>query len=120
MVRAGLIRQLGAGLWTYLPAGRRVERKVEAILREEMERIGCQEMLMPVLQPAEPWKKTGRYEIDELLKLEDLKGAPMVLAMTHEESGTFHGARGVRSYRYLPRRLFEIQTNERGEPRPRA
>jgi prolyl-tRNA synthetase len=120
MVRAGLIRQLGAGLWTYLPAGLRVKRKVEAILREEMESIGCQEMLMPVLQPAEPWKKTGRYEIDELFKLEDRKGAPMVLAMTHEECVTYHVAREVRSYRDLPLMLFHIQTKERDEPRPRA
>src|SRR5262245_61032901 len=85
MVRAGLIRQLGAGLWTYLPAGYRSIRKVEAILREEMEAIGAQEVLMPVLQPAEPWKETGRYAIDELFKLEDRRGAEMVLAMTHEE-----------------------------------
>jgi prolyl-tRNA synthetase len=120
MVRAGLIRQLGAGLWTYLPAGWRVQRKVEAILREEMEGIGCQEMLMPVLQPAEPWKKTGRYAIDELFKLEDRKGAEMVLAMTHEECVTQHVAREVRSYRDLPLMLFHIQTKERDEPRPRA
>ena len=120
MVRAGLIRQLGAGLWTYLPAGWRVVRKVEAILREEMEAIGCQEMLMPILQPAEPWRKTGRYEIDELFKLEDRKGAPMVLAMTHEECVTHHVAREVRSYRDLPLMLFHIQTKERDEPRPRA
>jgi prolyl-tRNA synthetase len=120
MVRAGLIRQLGAGLWTYLPAGWRVERKVEAILREEMERIGCQEMLMPVLQPAEPWKKTGRWAIEELFKLEDRKGAEMALAMTHEECVTFHVAREVRSYRDLPLMLFQIQTKERDEPRPRA
>ena len=120
MVRAGLIRQLGAGLWTYLPAGWRVHRKVEAVIREEMERIGCQEMLMPVLQPAEPWKTTGRYEIDELFKLEDRKGAPMVLAMTHEECLTYHVAREVRSYRDLPLMLFHIQTKERDEPRPRA
>ncbi len=120
MVRAGLIRQLGTGLWTYLPAGLRVKRKVEAILREEMESIGCQEMLMPVLQPADPWKKTGRYEIDELFKLEDRKGAPMVLAMTHEECVTYHVAREVRSYRDLPLMLFHIQTKERDEPRPRA
>jgi prolyl-tRNA synthetase len=120
MVRAGLIRQLGAGLWTYLPAGYRVVRKVEAILREEMEGIGCQEMLMPVLQPAEPWKETGRYAIDELFKLEDRKGAPMVLAMTHEECVTYHVAREVRSYRDLPLMLFHIQTKERDEPRPRA
>jgi prolyl-tRNA synthetase len=120
MVRAGLIRQLGAGLWTYLPAGWRVERKVEAIIREEMEGIGCQEMLMPVLQPAENWEKTGRYAIDELFKLEDRKGSPMVLAMTHEEAVTYHVAREVRSYRDLPLMLFQIQTKERDEPRPRA
>ncbi len=120
MVRAGLIRQLGAGLWTYLPAGWRVQRKVEAILREEMEAIGCQEMLMPVLQPAEPWERTGRYAIEELFKLEDRRGAPMVLAMTHEECVTHHVAREVRSYRDLPQMLFHIQTKERDEPRPRA
>lgn len=120
MVRAGLVRQLGAGLWTYLPAGWRVVRRVEAIIREEMEGIGCQEMLMPVLQPAENWEKTGRYAIDELFKLEDRKGSPMVLAMTHEEAVTYHVAREVRSYRDLPLMLFHIQTKERDEPRPRA
>jgi len=120
MVRAGLIRQLGAGLWSYLPAGWRVERKVEQIIREEMEGIGCQEMLMPVLMPAENWKKTGRYAIEELFKLEDRKGAPMVLAMTHEEAVTDHVGREVRSYRDLPLMLFHIQTKERDEPRPRA
>jgi prolyl-tRNA synthetase len=120
MVRAGLIRQLGAGLWTYLPAGWRVQRKVEAILREEMVGIGCQEMLMPVLQPAEAWKTTGRYAIEELFKLEDRKGAEMVLAMTHEECVTSHVGREVRSYRDLPLMLFQIQTKERDEPRPRA
>jgi prolyl-tRNA synthetase len=119
-VRAGLIRQLGTGLWTYLPAGWRVERKVEAIIREEMEAIGCQEMLLPLLQPAEPWKKTGRYAIDELFKLEDRKGSPLVLAMTHEEAITTHVARDVRSYRDMPFSIFQIQTKERDEPRPRA
>ncbi len=120
MVRAGLIRQVGAGLWSYLPAGLRVERKVEAILREEMASIGCQEMLMPVLQPAENWEKTGRYSIDELFKLEDRKGSPMVLAMTHEECVTDHVAREVRSYRDLPLMLYHLQVKERDEPRPRA
>jgi prolyl-tRNA synthetase len=120
MVRAGLIRQLGAGLWTYLPAGWRVQRKVEGILREEMEGIGAQEMLMPVLQPAEAWKKTGRWAIEELFKLEDRRGAEMVLAMTHEECVTYHVAREVRSYRDLPIMVFQIQTKERDEPRPRA
>jgi len=120
MVRAGLIRQLGAGLWTYLPAGRRVMRKVEAILRGEMEAIGCQEILMPVLQPAELWEKTGRYAIEELFKLEDRRGAPMVLAMTHEECVTYQVGREVRSYRNLPLMVFHLQTKERDEPRPRA
>jgi prolyl-tRNA synthetase len=120
MVRAGLVRQLGAGLWTYLPAGWRSIRKVEAILREEMEAIGCQEMLMPVMQPAEIWERTGRYSIEELFKLQDRKGAPLVLAMTHEECLTFHVSREVRSYRDLPLMLFHIQTKERDEPRPRA
>ena len=120
MVRAGLIRQVGAGLWSYLPAGWRVHRRVEAILREEMEAIGCQEMLMPVLQPAENWEKTGRYGIEELFKLEDRKGSPMVLAMTHEECVTYHVAKEVRSYRDLPLMLYHLQTKERDEPRPRA
>jgi prolyl-tRNA synthetase len=120
MVRAGLIRQLGAGLWTYLPAGWRSIRKIERVLREEMEAIGCQEMLMPVMQPAENWEKTGRYGIDELFKLEDRKGSPLVLAMTHEEAVTHHVAREVRSYRDLPLMLFHLQTKERDEPRPRA
>jgi prolyl-tRNA synthetase len=120
MVRAGLIRQVGAGLWTYLPAGWRTVRKVERVIREEMEAIGCQEMLMPVLQPAELWQKTGRYEIEELFKLEDRKGSPLVLALTHEEAVTYHVAREVRSYRDLPLMLFHIQTKERDEARPRA
>jgi prolyl-tRNA synthetase len=120
MVRAGLVRQVGSGLWSYLPAGWRAHRRVEAIIREEMEAIGCQEMLMPVLQPSEAWEKTGRYAIDELFKLEDRRGAAMVLAMTHEECVTQHVAREVRSYRDLPLMLFHIQTKERDEPRPRA
>jgi prolyl-tRNA synthetase len=120
MVRAGLIRQLGSGLWTYLPAGFRVIRKVEAVIREEMEAIGAQEMLMPILQPAELWKRSGRYQIDELFKLHDRKDAPMVLALSHEEALTYHVSREVRSYRELPMILFHIQTKERDEPRPRA
>ena len=120
MVRAGLVRQLGAGLWTWLPAGYRVIKKVEAVIREEMDAIGGQEMLMPVLQPAEPWQQTGRYEIDELFKLDDRKGSPHVLAMTHEEALTFHVAREIRSYRELPKILYHLQLKERDEPRPRA
>src|SRR5207302_3719036 len=74
----------------------------------------------PVLHPAEPWRRTGRYEIDELFKLEDRKGAPMVLALTHEEIVTLHVASAVRSYRDLPLILYHFQTKERDEPRPRA
>ena len=120
MVRAGLVRQLGAGLWTWLPAGYRVIKRVEAIIRSEIDAIGGQEMLMPVLQPAEPWRRTGRYEIDELFKLTDRKGSEHVLAMTHEEALTFHVAREIRSYRELPKILYHLQVKERDEPRPRA
>src|SRR5918999_5472969 len=120
MVRAGLVRQLGAGMWTYLPAGWRAHQKAAQIVREELDRIGAHEMLMPVLQPAELWRQTGRYDIDELFKLQDRKGAEHVLAMTHEEAVTFHVGRAVRSYRDLPLILYHIQTKERDEPRPRA
>jgi prolyl-tRNA synthetase len=120
VVRAGLARQLGSGLWTYLPAGWRVHERVVQIVREEIDAIGGQEMSMPVLHPAELWQRTGRYEIDELFKLKDRKGADMVLAMTHEEVVTFHVASLVRSYRDLPLILYHFQTKERDEPRPRA
>jgi prolyl-tRNA synthetase len=120
MVRAGLVRQLGAGLWTWLPAGYRSIRRVQSIIREEMDAIGGQEMLMPLLQPAEPWRKTGRYGIEELFKLKDRKGSDHVLAMTHEEALTFHVAGDVRSYRELPKILYHLQVKERDEARPRA
>ena len=120
MMRAGLIRQLGAGLWTFLPAGYRVVKKVEAIIREEIDAIGGQEMLMPVLQPAELWKRTGRYGIEELFKLKDRRDAPLVLAMTNEDALAFHISRDLRSYRELPKILYHIQTKERDEPRPRG
>ena len=120
MVRAGLIRQVGSGLWTWLPAGWRVHRRIEQIVREELDAIGAQELLMPVLMPADPWRRTGRYEIDELFKLKDRRGADMVLAMTHEECVTLHVAQLVRSYRDLPFSLYHFQTKERDEPRPRA
>jgi prolyl-tRNA synthetase len=120
MVRAGLVRQLGAGMWTWLPAGWRVHQRVVQIIREEMDAIGGQEMLMPVLQPAEPWRKTGRIEIEELFKLTDRKGSELVLAMTHEEAVTSHIAQAVRSYRDLPLIVYHFQVKERDEPRPRA
>jgi prolyl-tRNA synthetase len=120
MVRAGLIRQMAAGLWTWLPAGWRVHERVVQIVREEMDAIGGREMLMPVLQPADPWRKTGRLEIEELFKLKDRKGSELVLAMTHEEAVTLHVAQTVRSYRDLPLILYHFQLKERDEPRPRA
>ncbi len=120
MVRAGLVRQLGAGLWTWLPAGHRVLTNVIGIVREEMNAIGGQELLVPVLQPAGLWQSTGRYEIDELMKLDDRKGSPHVLAMTHEEGLAFHMSHDIRSYRDLPLFLYQFQVKERDEPRPRA
>ncbi len=120
LVRAGMVRQLAAGLWTFLPAGWRVHRRVEQIIREELDAIGAHEMLLPVLQPADIWKRSGRYEIDELFKLTDRRDAELVLAMTHEEPLTYHVAREVRSYRDLPLILYHLQTKERDEPRPRA
>jgi prolyl-tRNA synthetase len=122
MVRAGLIRQVGSGLWSWLPAGWRVHRKAEQIVREEIDAIGGQEMLMPVLLPADYWKRSGRYESvgAELFRLRDRRDAEMVLAMTEEEIVTSHVASAVRSWRDLPLILYHIQTKERDEPRPRA
>jgi prolyl-tRNA synthetase len=122
MVRAGLIRQVGSGLWSWLPAGWRVHRKAEQVVREEIDAIGGQEMLMPVLLPADLWKRSGRYESvgAELFRLRDRREAEMVLAMTHEEVVTLHVANAVRSWRDLPLILYHFQTKERDEPRPRA
>ncbi len=120
MVRAGLIRQIGAGLWTWLPAGWRTHQRVVQIVREEMDAIGGQEILMPVLQPADYWRRSGRYEIDELFKLKDRRDADLVLGMTSEELVTAHAASTMRSYRDLPRILYHFQIKERDEPRPRA
>ncbi len=120
MVRAGLIRQIGSGLWSWLPAGWRVHQRIVGIVREEMNAIGGQEMLMPVMHPAEPWRRTGRYAIEEMFKLKDRRGADMVLAMTHEEIVTGHVAAAIQSYRKLPLILYHFQVKERDEPRPRA
>ena len=120
MVRAGLTRQVGAGLWSWLPAGWRAHQRIVQIVREEIDAIGGQEMLMPVLNPAEPWKRSGRYAIDELFKLQDRRSAELVLALSHEEIVTGHVAQVVRSYRDLPLILYHFQTKERDEPRPRA
>ena len=101
MVRAGMVRQMGTGLWTYLPAGWRSHRKVEEIMRQEMDGIGGQEMLMPIMQPAGALdRRPAASEIEELFKLEDRKGSPLVLAMTHEEMHHLpHRRRGA----FLPR-----------------
>jgi prolyl-tRNA synthetase len=120
MVRAGLVRQVGAGIWSWLPAGWRVHRRAEQVIREELDAIGAQEMLMPVLQPADLWRRSGRYGMDEQFRLEDRRGAELVLAMTHEENVTLHVSRFVRSYRDLPFILYHFQVKERDEPRPRA
>jgi prolyl-tRNA synthetase len=120
LVRAGLARQLGSGLWSWLPAGWRVHENVSQIIREELDAIGAQEMLMPVLNPAEIWQRSGRYPIEELFKLQDRRGAELVLALSHEEAATTHVAQVVRSYRDLPFSLYHFQVKERDEPRPRA
>ena len=119
LVRGGFIRQVSAGIWTYLPLGWRVHRKVEQIIREEMDAIGGQEMLMPLLTPAELWQKSGRYVIPELFKLHDRAGREFVLPMTHEETVTFH-AREIQSYRELPKILYHLSVKDRDEPRPRG
>jgi prolyl-tRNA synthetase len=119
LVRGGFIRQVSAGIWTFLPLGWKVHENVVQIIREEMNAIGAQELLMPVLTPAELWQRTGRYDIPELFKLSDRNGRPYVLPLTHEETITFH-AREIRSYRDLPQMLYHFQTKERDEPRPRA
>jgi prolyl-tRNA synthetase len=120
LVRAGFVRQIGAGLYSYLPLGWRVHRRVEQIIREEMDAIGGQEMLMPVLHPAELWRRSGRYVIPELFKLQDRVGRDLVLSMTHEEVIALHAAEVIRSYRDLPQTWYHIQTKERDEPRPQG
>jgi prolyl-tRNA synthetase len=119
LVRGGFIRQVSAGLWTFLPLGWRVHEKVVRIVREEQNAIGAQEMSMPVVTPAELWQATGRYSIPELWKIEDRMGRPFVLALTHEETVTYH-AREIRSYRELPQMLYHFQTKVRDEARPRG
>ena len=119
LVRGAFIRQVSTGVWTFLPLGWRVHEKVVQIIREEMDAIGSQEMLMPVLTPAELWEATGRYKYPEVFKLTDRNNKRFVLPMTHEETIAFH-AREIRSYRDLPQMLYHFQTKDRDEPRPRA
>ena len=122
MLRAGLVRQVAAGIFEYLPLGLRSKKKIEAILREEMDAIDGQEIVMPVVQPAALWKRSGRwYEIgDDLARLTDRGGRDLVLGMTHEEVITELAAGVINSYRQLPLMLYQIQTKFRDEPRPRG
>ncbi|MFL5924736.1 MAG: proline--tRNA ligase [Gaiellaceae bacterium] len=119
LARGGFIRQVAAGLWTFMPLGWRVHRKVEQIIREELDAFGAQEILMPVLTPAELWKTTGRIGIPELFKLKDRTGRDYILPLTHEETVAFHG-REIQSYRELPQIWYHFQTKDRDEPRPRG
>lgn len=122
LVRAGFIRQLGAGIYTYLPLARRSMTKIENIMREEINAIGGQEITMPVVQPADLWKETRRwYQIGpELGRFKDKNDRDMVLAMTHEEVVGDLVRREIHSYRQLPRLIYHIQTKWRDDPRPRA
>ncbi|MEJ2710839.1 MAG: proline--tRNA ligase, partial [Anaerolineales bacterium] len=122
LVRAGFIRQLAAGIFSYLPLARRSLTKIENIMREEINAIGGQEITMPVIQPADLWKETRRwYQIDaELGRLKDRGGRDMVLAMTHEEAATELVRKEIQSYRQLPQLIYHIQTKWRDDPRPRA
>ena len=119
LVRGGFIRQVSAGLWTFMPLGWRVHRKVEQIIREEMDAIGGQEMQMPVLTPRELWEATGRIAIPEIFHLQDRTGRKLILPLTHEETVTFH-AREIQSYKELPQLWYHFQTKDRDEPRPRG
>ncbi|MEA3488718.1 MAG: proline--tRNA ligase [Candidatus Omnitrophota bacterium] len=121
MVRAGLIRRLFAGAYTYLPAGYKVLRKAENMIREEMNRAGAEELLMPALQPPELWKKTGRYDDmgEVMIKYRDRHGKEVALGPTHEEVITDLVSGEVRSYKGLPLTLYQIQTKFRDEVRPR-
>ncbi|MGH9885898.1 MAG: proline--tRNA ligase, partial [bacterium] len=122
MLRAGLIRQLGAGIYSKLPLAERIARKIEAIVREEMTRIGAQEFRLPMLHPAEPWKESGRWDSvgDELFRLRDRRETDMALAMTAEEIFTTLARDGLRSYRQLPQIWYQIGTKFRDEPRPKS
>ena len=122
MLKAGLVQQVASGVYSYLPLAWRSLRKIENIIREEMDAAGGQELMMPALQPTELWEQTGRRAAfgDNLFSLEDRRGRPMVLAPTHEEVVTSIVRANVQSYRDLPVILYQIQTKFRDEPRPRA
>jgi prolyl-tRNA synthetase len=122
MLRAGFVRQLAAGLYMYLPLGLRVMTRINAILREEMDAIGGQEISLPVLHPAEIWQQTGRWDAigDEMFRLKDRTGRDMCLGMTHEEIMTWLASREIRSYKDMPQVWYQIQTKLRDEARPKS
>src|ERR687884_2253082 len=119
LVRGGFVRQLAAGLWSFTPLGWRVQRRIEQIIREELDAFGAQEWLAPVLTPIELWEATGRAGIPELFRVQDRAGRRYVLPLTHEETFASH-AREIRSYRELPQWWYHFQTKDRDEPRPRG
>jgi prolyl-tRNA synthetase len=122
LVRAGYVRQIGAGIYDHLPLAKRSLAKIEAIVREEMDAIGGQEFYLPGLLPAEPWRESGRWEVmgDNMFRLKDRKGADYCLGMTHEEIFTLIARDELRSYRQLPQVWYQIQTKFRDEPRPKS
>lgn len=121
MLRAGMIRKVAAGIYNWLPAGLRVMRKVEAIVREEMDKTGAQEILMPAVQPAELWQQSGRWEMygGELLRMNDRHNRDFCLGPTHEEVVSSLMSNEIRSYKQLPANFYQIQTKFRDERRPR-
>ncbi len=122
LVRAGYIRQLTAGVYSLLPLAHRVRLKVIEIIREEMNRIGAQEFLLPAIHPAEVWKESGRWEVmgDNMFRLRDRKNTEMALGMTHEEVFTSIARNSINSYRQLPQVWYQIQTKFRDEARPKS
>ncbi|RTK95943.1 MAG: proline--tRNA ligase, partial [Neisseriaceae bacterium] len=121
MLRAGLIKRLGSGLYTWMPLGLRILRKVEAVVREEMNKAGALELLMPAVQPAELWKETGRWEVfgPQMLKIKDRHDRDFCFGPTHEEVITDIARSEIKSYRQLPINLYQVQTKFRDEIRPR-
>ena len=122
LLRAGLIRQLGSGIYSYLPMAQRVALKIMQILREEMNRVGGQEFYLPALHPAEVWKESGRWDAigDDMFRLKDRKDGDMCLGMTHEEVFTTIARNELRSYKQLPQVWYQIQVKFRDEPRPKS
>jgi prolyl-tRNA synthetase len=122
LLRAGVVRQLSAGIYSYLPLGQRIALKIMAILREEMDAIGGQEFYLPALHPAEVWQESGRWDAigDDMFRLKDRKGADMCLGMTHEEVFTTIARNQLRSYKQLPQVWYQIQIKFRDEPRPKS